>query len=119
MAHAVGGKFPIHHGMANAILLTHGMGFNSVLVPNRYGRIARALGVNAGGRSETEVIADGIEAVATLRQDCGLPSRLRDVGVDQDALPTLAEAALGDAAIFNNPRSVSLDELRALFEAAW
>ena len=119
MAHAVGGMFNVHHGTANAILLPYGMQFNSVLVPNRYGRIARALGVNAGGRSETEVIADGIAAVRTLTQDCGLPTRLRDVGVPHDALLAVADAALGDAAIFNNPRSASAEELLALLEAAW
>ena len=31
----------------------------------------------------------------------------------------LAEAAIGDAAIFNNPRNASRDELLALFEAAF
>ncbi|MBC8076869.1 MAG: iron-containing alcohol dehydrogenase [Chloroflexales bacterium] len=119
MAHAVGGVFAVHHGMANAILLPHGMRFNSVLVPNRYGRIARALGVNAGGRSEIEVVAEGIAAVSTLAQDCGLPTRLRDVGVPHEALPDLADIALTDAAIFTNPRSVARDDLIALFAAAW
>lgn len=119
MAHAVGGLFPVHHGMANAILLPYGMRFNSVLLPNRYGRIARALGVNAGGRSEMEVVADGIAAVQTLVQDCGLPMRLRDVGVTEDALHTIAETAIGDAAIFSNPRSVSQSEVLALLTEAW
>jgi alcohol dehydrogenase len=119
LAHAVGGLFPIHHGTVNSILLPHGMRFNSVLVPNRYGRIARAMGVNAGGRPEIEVVADGIAAVITLAQDCGLPTRLRDVGVPAEALPSLAEIATTDASIFNNPRSASADELRALLEAAW
>lgn len=119
MAHAVGGMFEVHHGTANAILLPHGMLFNSVVVPNRYGRIARALGVNAGGRSETEVIADGIAAVRNLILDCGLPVRLRDVDAPHESLPALAEAALSDAAIFTNPRSTSREDLLALFEAAW
>ena len=119
MAHAVGGAFGVHHGLANAILLPHGMRFNSVLVPNRYGRIARALGVNAGGRPELEVVAEGIDAVSTLAQDCGLPARLRDVGVPHEALPELSEATLTDAAIFTNPRSASPEDLLALFEAAW
>jgi Alcohol dehydrogenase, class IV len=119
MAHAVGGMFAVHHGTANAILLPHGMRFNSVLVPNRYRRIAVAMGVNAGGRSELEVVEDGIVAVQTLVHDCGLPSRLRDVGVTEESLPLLAEAALGDATIFNNPRSVSEAELLALFKDAW
>lgn len=119
MSHAVGGAFAVHHGLANAILLPHGMRFNSVLVPNRYGRIARALGVNAGGRSEIEVVAEGVDAVSTLAQDCGLPTRLRDVGVPHEALPTLADVALTDAAIFANPRSASREDLLDLFEAAW
>jgi alcohol dehydrogenase len=119
MSHAVGGMFPIHHGLANAILLPHGMRFNSVLLPNRYGRIARALGVNAGGRSEIEVVSEGINAVSTLVQDCALPTRLRDVGVPREVLPELAEVALTDATIFTNPRSTSREDLLALFEAAW
>lgn len=119
LAHATGGKFPVHHGTANAIFLPHGMLFNSVIVPYRYVRIANALGVNAGGRSESEVIADGIAAVRTLMNDCGLPARLRDVGVPEDALAEIAEIALTDAAIFNNPRSVSSEDLLALLRAAW
>jgi alcohol dehydrogenase class IV len=119
MAHAVGGMFEVHHGTANAILLPHGMRFNSVAVPNRFARIARALGVNAGGRAEEDVIADGIEAVRSLAADCLLPVRLRDVGVPEDALPALAETALGDAAIFTNPRPATLDEVIDLLRTAW
>jgi alcohol dehydrogenase class IV len=119
MAHAVGGAFEVHHGTANAILLPHGMRFNSVAVPNRFSRIARALGVPAGGRAEERVIADGIEAVRSLAEDCRLPTRLRDVGVPEDALRLLAETALGDAAIFTNPRPASVDEVIELLRAAW
>jgi len=119
LAHAIGGMFEIHHGTANSILLPHGMRFNSVAVPNRFSRIARAMGVNSGGRAEEDVIADGIDAVQSLADDCGLPLRLRDVGVPQDALPTLAEAALGDAAIFTNPRSAPFDEILEVARAAW
>jgi alcohol dehydrogenase class IV len=119
MAHAVGGAFEVHHGTANAILLPHGMRFNSVAVPNRLSRIARALGVNAGGRAEEDVIADGIEAVRSLAADCLLPTRLRDVGVPEDAIPMLADAALTDAAIFTNPRPASRDEVIELLYSAW
>jgi alcohol dehydrogenase len=119
LAHSVGGAFEVHHGTANAILLPYGMQFNSVAVPNRYARIARALGVNAGGRAEEDVISDGIDAARLLSADCGLPTRLRDVGVPEDALPGIAETALGDAAIFTNPRSVTVDELLEVLRAAW
>jgi alcohol dehydrogenase class IV len=119
MAHAIGGQFALHHGTLNAILLPHGMRFNKAIVPNRFSRIARALGVNAGGRPEEEVIEDGIAAVAALARDCGLPSRLRDLEVPEEALPSLAEAALVDAAIYTNPRPATLDAMAALLHAAW
>ena len=94
LSHALAGAFEVHHGTANSIILPYGMEFNSVAVPNRFSRIARAMGVNSGGRSEEDVIADGIDAVRVLAADCGLPARLRDVGVPEAALPALADAAL-------------------------
>ncbi len=119
LAHAIGGSFPVHHGLANAILLPHVMRFNSTVVPNRYSRIARAMGVNAGGRPEEDVIADGILAVAALSTDCGLPARLRDAEVPHEALAGLAEVASTDAAIYSNPRPADQNDLLGLLEAAW
>lgn len=119
LSHALGGKFPVHHGTANAIFLPPGMRFNSEVVPERYVRIARAIGVNVGGRSNAEVIADGIAAVRTLTADCGLPTTLREVGVPREALPELAELAAVEPAIFNNPRPATPEELLAMLEEVW
>ena len=119
IAHAVGAKFPVHHGTLNAIILPHGMQYNSVVAPERYVRIARAMGVNLGGRSDEEVIADGVLAVKTLVADCGLPARLRDVEVPEEALPELAAHALVEPAIFNNPRIATEEELLELLRAMW
>jgi alcohol dehydrogenase len=77
------------------------------------------MGVNAGGRAEEDVIGDGIEAVRSLAADCLLPARLRDIGVPEQALPELAEAAVGDAAIFTNPRPTSAEQALALLHTAW
>ncbi|GAB4115066.1 MAG: iron-containing alcohol dehydrogenase [Roseiflexaceae bacterium] len=119
LAHSLGGVYQVHHGTANAILLAHGMRFNCELVPNRFARIARAMGVNAGGRAEEDVIADGIAAVEALVIDCGLPTRLRDVGIPQDGLLAIAEMALIDPAIYTNPRNADIEEAAAILEAAW
>jgi alcohol dehydrogenase class IV len=119
LSHAVGGVYEVHHGTTNAILLPHGMRYNSAEAANRFVRIARAMGVNAGGRAEEDVIGDGIEAVRSLAADCLLPARLRDIGVPEQALPELAEAAVGDAAIFTNPRPTSAEQALALLHTAW
>ncbi|NNJ12415.1 iron-containing alcohol dehydrogenase [Chloroflexales bacterium ZM16-3] len=119
LAHAVGGKFHVHHGTAISIFMPYGMRFNSAIVPDRYVRIAHAMGVNAGGRSDAEVIADGISAVATLASDCGVPTRLRDVGVSEEALPDLAATAMVDGAIYHNPRVATEEELLEILKEAW
>jgi alcohol dehydrogenase len=119
ISHAIGARYPIHHGTLNSIVLPYGMQFNAPIAPERYVRIARAIGVNVGGRSEEEVIADGISAVRTLAADCGLPLRLRDVEVPEDALPELASLSIVEAAIFNNPRVATEEELLELLQAMW
>lgn len=119
VAHSVGGAFEVHHGTANAILLPHGMRFNTPVAAHRLARVARALGVNVGGRSEEDVIEDGIAAVVALANDCGLPLRLRDVGVTEEALPGIAEVALTDAAIYTNPRQPTAEDVLGILQAAW
>lgn len=119
MSHSIAVVKQIHHGTLNAILMPHGMRFNQVAVPNRYARIARAMGVNAGGRPEADVIEDGISSVAALAADCGLPARLRDVGVPLDALPSIAEAATVEGTIYTNPRAATAEDILAVLEQAW
>ncbi|WP_129670450.1 iron-containing alcohol dehydrogenase [Candidatus Chloroploca sp. Khr17] len=119
ISHAVGAMFPVHHGTLNALVMPYGMQFNSVVAPERYVRIAHAMGVNAGGRSDEEVIADGINAVRTLAVDCGLPTRLRDVDVPESALPELAAFSVVEPAIFNNPRVATEEELLDLLREMW
>lgn len=119
ISHAIGAHYPVHHGTLNAIILPYGMQFNAPVVPDRFVRIAHAMGVNTGGRSDDEVIADGINAVRTLAADCGLPTRLRDVDVPESALPELAALSVVEAAMFWNPRSATEEDLLDLLRQMW
>jgi alcohol dehydrogenase len=119
LSHAIGGRYPVHHGTLNSIILPFGMEYNAPIAPERYVRIARAMGVNAGGRSDEEVIADGIAAVRRLAADCGLPLRLREVEVPEQDLAELATLAIAEGAIFTNPRVATEEELLELLRAMW
>lgn len=119
LSHAVGGKFAVHHGTLNAIFLPPVMRFNRSVAPDRYERISRALGVNAGGRTNEAVVADGIAAVQTLTTECGLPTTLREVGVLEEALPELAATALVDIAIYTNPQPATEEQLLAMLYEVW
>ncbi len=119
LAHATGGHFPVHHGLANSILLPHVIAFNAPAEPERYSRIGHAFGVNTGGRSREEVIGDLVAAITQLAVDCGLPTRLRDVDVPEDALEMLAEQGFGDGALYHNPLPATAEELLGILRAAW
>lgn len=51
MAHPLGARFDVPHGVANALLLPIVMEFNLPAAKEKYGDIARAMGVDTTGMS--------------------------------------------------------------------
>ena len=50
----------------------------------------------------------------------GLEQSLRDVGIPQDAVDLLAKDAMNQTRLLvNNPRPVTEDDARAIYQAAW
>lgn len=119
MAEAVAAPYSIHLGVVHSLLLPYGMQFNYSAVPNRYQRVARALGIQAGGRAEVDVIGDSITETRSLAADCNLPLRLRDLGVAHEHLPDLAAAAAADEVLGYNPRPATAADILAILDEAW
>lgn len=119
LAYPLGGEFHIGHGLSNALLLPHVLRFNLPAAPARYAAIARALGVPAG-RDDAETAARGVDRLAALCVDCGLPHGLAAVGVPADAIPRLAAAALTVTRLLrNNPRELTLADAEGIYRAAF
>jgi alcohol dehydrogenase len=115
MAHAVGGLCQVPHGIANAILLPHGMEYNFREVSEKLAKLAPFMGEAVSGLSPDDRAKKAIESVRKLTgklNEMGvLPIRLRDVGVPAERLPEIAEAAVMDGASFYNPREVVAEEI--------
>jgi alcohol dehydrogenase class IV len=93
LAYPLGGEFHIAHGVTNAILLPHVLEFNLTAAPERYADIAVALGVER--RADPLATAKlGVERVRELVQRCGIPSRLRDYGIGEDAIEGMVRSAM-------------------------
>ena len=119
VAHCIGARFHLANGVTNALVLPHARRFNAPATGDRLAAVAEALGVHTQGNAEGAVAA-AIEAVERLFADIGLPKRLRDVGVPEDALPQLAADAAGDWFLHQNPRRVTNgSELLEVLQAAW
>ncbi|MNH21697.1 L-1,2-propanediol oxidoreductase [compost metagenome] len=67
-----------------------------------------------------ELCSQFIAELEQLAPRCGLPSRLRDVGVPRHSLQQLAEEALQQQRLLvNNPRKVTLADAVELYQAAF
>ena len=119
MAHCIGARFHLANGVTNALVLPHAMRFNAPATGNRLALVAEILDARTHDNPESAVAA-AIQAVEQLFADIGLPKRLREVGVPNEALPQLAADAAGDWFLHQNARPVkSESELLEVLEAAW
>ena len=108
MAQAVGGAYGLPHGTLNGICLPAALRFNAALVPDEVRRFGEAVG--AAG--------DPAQKVVELESLSG-PTRLRDLGVPEADLATLAAAAAGRAGNQANPRPATPEEIEGLFRSVW
>jgi len=74
----------------------------------------------AGTLVGTGISSTLINWLGNLNAELGLPCRLRDMNIPEDALPRLAaEAMLQQRLLVNNPREVSEADALAIYQAAW
>ncbi|GAH93358.1 unnamed protein product, partial [marine sediment metagenome] len=118
MAHALGGYCDVPHGIANSIMLPHGMEYNLEYC-KRYALVAKAFGIDIRGLSGKEAGKKAIDAVWQLTKDCDMPQKLREVGVKIEDLSKVAEDAMCDGSIYNNPREAKVEEIEELLGKAY
>ncbi|GFP32846.1 lactaldehyde reductase [Candidatus Hakubella thermalkaliphila] len=120
LAHSVGAKFKVHHGLANSILLPACLRYNADACGEIYLNILSALGVNIERIQPDEagdVLADKI---VEFTKKLSLPQKLRDVGVPEKGLKECSEIALSDGAIIYNPKFVTdSTEILRIYQLAW
>ena len=118
MAHPLGAIFDIPHGVANALLLPVVMEFNAPAAPDKYVDIARALGVLAPDMSREEAARAAVTAGRELSVRVGNPPHLSELGIREEDLDRLAEAAAADVCTPGNPREVDRQTILQLYKKA-
>jgi lactaldehyde reductase len=119
MAHPLGAYFDIPHGVANALLLPIVMQYNAASAMDKYGDIAKAMGVNIDGLSKEQAAQAAVDAVKALAVRVGIPERLRDLNVTEESLEKLAVSAFNDVCTPGNPRTVKQEEILELYKLAF
>ena len=95
IAHQLGGKYHVPHGLANAILLPHVLRFLAPAVTKRLARLAVAAGVGKGVERPPVLARRFIESVEKLNRDLRIPRTV--VALKEADIPALARAACREA----------------------
>jgi alcohol dehydrogenase class IV len=117
LSHAAGPRSNTSNGTVEAMLLPHTMRFNAPVVADRIANIARIIDLRAVPADATAESA--VAGVGQVLREIGVPEHLRDVGVDQEALPEIVDHALDDWVLTQVPRPAGRDELLELLGEAW
>ena len=119
MALPLSALFGVPHGVANAVLLPHGMEFNRPAVVAEFANITPAMGVLEDSDAPEAASFRAVAAVRQLAEDVGAPRWMSEVGVAQEAIPRMAEEAIKRPHLSRNPRPVQLEDLIEIYQLAY
>ncbi|NLK20269.1 MAG: iron-containing alcohol dehydrogenase [Synergistaceae bacterium] len=117
LSHSLGGLLDLPHGECNSLLLSFGVRANYSAAPDRYARILEAM---AGeGPSSRDPLSELLARIADLREEAGIPGRLKELGLGEADIPELARAAACDPCMLTNPLPFESADLEALLRDAF
>ena len=106
MSQTAGGvRDNVPHGPLTAWLLGPVMEYNYMGEPQKFARIAKALGKETRGLSIWQAAELAVEGVYELIRDLSIPS-LQQLGFDESEIPMLAKLAAADPQTIGNPRDI-------------
>jgi len=112
LAHPLSSLLDTHHGLANAVNIPYGMEYNIAGFEQKFRQIARTLEL------EDETGKGVVRYLFDLNTSINIPHKLGAIGVKQEHIDTLADLAIADFAHPNNPKPVSRNDFKTLYEKA-
>ena len=109
LSHPIGAVYGTHHGTTNAVVMPMVLDYNRAEIEGRIEKAAAYIGIKGG--------FDGFRAaVMNLRKTLNIPENLTAMGVKASDLDMLTDMALEDPSCGGNPREMTRDNTRALFD---
>ena len=118
MSQSAGGVHDCPHGALTARVLGPVCEYNAPAAPERYARVAVALGVDTGGMDPLDAAVAGVHALYRLVDDVGIPT-MEELGFSEDEIPMLARIAHADPQTVGNPREVDAAGYEEIYRNAF
>ena len=110
LSHPVGAVYGTHHGTTNAVVMPMVLDYNHAEIEGRLTAAAAYLGIKGG-------FAGFRDQVMKLRALLGIPANLTALGVKAADLDMLTDMALEDPSCGGNPKPMTRENTRALYQA--
>ena len=110
LSHPVNAQFNIHHGLSNAIFMPYVLTFNKKFIEKKIISICDYLDLEKNFEAFLNWILD-------LRKELKIPHKLSEV-VDENKinLKQLSEMALEDPSTATNPKKMTIDDMKILYQ---
>jgi alcohol dehydrogenase class IV len=116
MAHSLGGALDLPHGECNAILLDHVIEYNFPSSPERFERIAEAMGIDLRGLTAQGKKKALLEGIRKIKRAAGVDLHLGGLGVKGGDVSSLSKKALLDPCLITNPRPANRRDIEVIYE---
>lgn len=117
LAHPVGLRYRLSHGLVCGILLPYVIEYNLYTAEEKYARVAQMLELVPPGVPSRDAARRLLHFVQALGQRLKIPAALGDVGLREEDISALAEEALGSGSLAANSRAAGFAELVKLLKA--
>lgn len=119
IAHTIGARFHIPHGIACALALPGAIEYVADAVPDRVKRIGRAMGLKIEDHLPVQEAAKEVaNAIRALNAGLGIPA-MKDLNIEESTLDSLAPDVLGDDCAVFVPKETTPDTVAALLRALY
>ncbi|MCB1856201.1 MAG: iron-containing alcohol dehydrogenase [Pseudomonadales bacterium] len=114
IAHQLGGKYGIPHGLANALVLPHVLEFCREESASRLAELALLLDLGGAAEGEGQLAHKFIQAVRNLRTEVGIPDHSDKLR--REDFPYLAELAVAEGEGYPVPRLLDRQSVLTILE---
>ena len=111
MSHPIGAVFGTHHGTTNAVCMPAVLNLNAPEIKDRFRTAAAYLDIEGGFDGFCSFVQEFNDAL-------GIPRKLSDMGVEAARIDDLVAEAIQDPSCGGNPVKLTVENLRALYEAS-
>ncbi|GAA0434042.1 MAG: iron-containing alcohol dehydrogenase [Bacillota bacterium] len=115
MSQTLGGIIPVAHGQCVATMMGPVMEYNWKGHPDKFARIAQALGANTFDMTTEEAAKAAVNEVYRLAEDLDIPS-LEEQGVSPDMIERLSKEAMKDPQTVGNPRDLTEKDYQWIYK---